>query len=86
MRSAPPPSTFLARVYITSAFAIQVILCLKVQVEINLPCHVHTAFFLSGKLEIIFIDVIGISTLYLYFCRKNSSIPEIKQSIPYPWK
>ena len=29
--------------YIIDAITIQVILCLKVQVEINLPCLVHTA-------------------------------------------
>ena len=30
-------------IYIISAFPIQFILCLKVQVEINFPCLVHTA-------------------------------------------
>ena len=65
---------------------LHIILCLKVRVRINLPCLVHTAFCLSGKLEMIVIDVISISTLYLFILEENSSITEIEQSIPYPWK
>ena len=42
MRSLPPLSTSLAREYIISAFVLPDILCLKVPVEINLPCRVHT--------------------------------------------
>ena len=57
------------------------ILCLKVKVEINLLCLVQLV-----KLEMGFIDVIGISALYLYILEENSSIPEIEHSIPYPWK
>ena len=71
MRSHPLPSTSLVREYIIRAFALQVILCLKVPVKINLPCRVHTAFLLSGKNEMIFIDVIGIFTLYLYSLEKK---------------
>ena len=80
MRSPAPPSTSFTREHILSAFMLQVILCLKVPVDINLPCCVLTAF------EMICIDVIGISTLYSYILEDNGSIPEIEHSIPYPWK
>ena len=50
-----------------SEFALHVILCVKVLIEINLPCHFVyiQLFLLNGKLEMVSIDVIGISTLYL---------------------
>ena len=67
------PSTSLERGYIMSAFALPFILCLKVLIEINLPCHFVyiQLFLLSGKLEMISIDVIGISTLYLYILEEK---------------
>ena len=61
-------------------------------------CHVLyiQLFLLSGKLEMIFIDIIGISTLYLYTLKEISvslklnivsHIPGSKmESILYPWK
>ena len=59
-----------------SAFALPVIHCLKVRVEKN--CHVVyiQLFRPSGKLEMILIGVIGISTLYLYiFWREKKQYP-----------
>ena len=56
-----------------SAFALHVILCVKVLIEINLPCYFVyiQLFLLSGKLEMVSIDVIGISTLYLYILEEK---------------
>ena len=81
---SPPPPTALAREYIISAFALHIILCLKIA----------QLFLLSGKLEVISIDVIGISTLYLYILEEKwlklnivSHIPGSKmESILYPLK
>ena len=58
---SPPPPTSLAREYIISAFALHIILCLKVT----------QIFLLNGKFEMIAIDVIGISTLYLYILEEK---------------
>ena len=62
-------SNIFDREYILSAFALHVILFLKVLVEINLSCHVQR-FLLSGKLEMISIDVIVFSLCICIFWRK----------------
>ena len=67
MRSPPPPSTPLVREHIISAFALQLILCLKVPA---MSCTLQL-FLFSGKIEMIFMDVIDISALYWYILEEK---------------
>ena len=90
MRS--PPSTSLARGYIISAFALQLILCLKVPVEIT--CHVVyiQLFLLCGKFEMIFYFLLCICIFWRKIAVSLNSnivshIPGSKMdSTLYPWK
>ena len=80
-----------------STFAIQVILCLKVRVDISLPCLVHTAVPLSGKLEMVLLMLlVFVLCIFLYFGGKIAVYLKLKivshipgsnmESILYPWK
>ena len=81
MLSPPSPSTSLAReykilYYNTCIPATCYILSKGPGRDKLVMSCTYSFFLLSGKLEMISIDVIGISTLYLYILEENSSIPD----------